>query len=72
MDDKQSTTGYVFNIGSGVIAWSSKKQNIVSLSSAEAHYHAMCAATCEVVWLRRLLHDVREEQKDATIIICDN
>ena len=32
----------------------------------------MCATTCEVVWLRRLLQDVGEEQRKAMIIKCDN
>ena len=38
----------------------------------EAEYQAMCVATCEEVWLRRLLQDVGEEQRDATTIRCDN
>lgn len=32
----------------------------------------MCAATCDEIWLSILLHDVGEEQNDATIIKCDN
>jgi hypothetical protein len=32
----------------------------------------LCAATCEVVWLRRLLQDVGEERKEPTMIKCDN
>lgn len=32
------TSGYLFNIGSGVIGWSSKKQSTISLSSYEAKY----------------------------------
>ena len=32
-DDKKSTFGYAFNIGLGVISWSSKKQPTISLSS---------------------------------------
>ena len=61
VDDRESITGYAFSIGSGVITWSSKKQNTISLSSVKVEYQAMCAATCEVVWLRRPLLDVGEE-----------
>ena len=71
MDDRRSTTGYAFSIGSGIVSWSSKKQPTVSLSSIEAEYKALCAATCEAVWLRRLLQDVGEEQKEPTMIKCD-
>ena len=59
-------------IGSGIVSWSSKKQPTVSLSSTEAEYKALCAATCEAIWLRRLLQDVGEEQKEPTMIKCDN
>jgi hypothetical protein len=50
LDDRRSTTGCVFSIGSGVVSWSSKKKPTVSLSSTEAKYKALCPATCEVVW----------------------
>jgi hypothetical protein len=71
-DDRRSTTGYAFSIRSGVVSSSSKKQPIVSLSSTEAEYKAFCAATCEVVSLRRLLQDVGEERKEPMMIRCDN
>ena len=32
----------------------------------------MCAATCEAIWLRRLLSDAGEGQKEATSIKTDN
>jgi hypothetical protein len=48
-DDRRSTTRYDFGIGSGVVSWSSKKHPTISLSSTEAEYKALCAATCEVV-----------------------
>eukprot|EP00253_Pinus_taeda_P010317 PITA_10317 len=72
LDDRRSITGYAFNIGSGVIAWSSKKQSTVALSSCEVEYQALCATTCEAIWLRRLLKDVRKEQKQPTSIKSDN
>jgi hypothetical protein len=62
----------MFGIGSEVVSWSNKKQPIVSLSSTEEEYKALCATSCEVVWLRRLLQDVGEEQKEPTMIKCDN
>ena len=61
-NDRRSTIGYAFNIGSEVISWSSKKQPTVSLSSTEAKYKAMSSATCEAVWLRRILEDNGEKQ----------
>ena len=72
LDDRRSITGYAFNIGSAVIAWSSKKQSTVALSSCEAEYHALCAATCEAIWLRRLINDAGKEQKNSTSIKSDN
>ena len=71
-DDRRSTTGYAFSIGSGIVSWSSKKLPTVSLSSTKVEYKALCAETCEAVCLRRLLEDVGEEQKEPTMIKCDN
>ncbi|KAK6145902.1 hypothetical protein DH2020_019771 [Rehmannia glutinosa] len=48
LDDRKSTSGYIFCLGSKIISWSSKKQKIVSLSSAEAEYIAATDATCKV------------------------
>lgn len=35
VDDKKSTSSYVFNLGIGVITWTSKKQQVISLSSTK-------------------------------------
>eukprot|EP00253_Pinus_taeda_P006029 PITA_06029 len=71
-DDRKSTTGYVFNIGSGPISWSSKKQPTISLSSTEVEYKALCSATYEAIWLRRILEYVGETKQAPTVIRCDN
>jgi hypothetical protein len=49
--DRWSTAGYIFQLGSGLISWSSKKLRTLSLSSCEAEYMETKEATKEVVWL---------------------
>eukprot|EP00253_Pinus_taeda_P019708 PITA_19708 len=72
LDNRRSIAGYAFSIGSGVISWCSKKQSTVALSSCEAEYQASCSATCEAIWLRRLLSDAGKGKKAATSIKADN
>eukprot|EP00253_Pinus_taeda_P025863 PITA_25863 len=72
VDDRKSTSGYVFHMGSRAISWSSKKQSIVALSTAEAEYVAATAAACQAVWMRRMLRSLGQEQAKATVIFCDN
>jgi hypothetical protein len=70
--DRRSTSAYAFTLGSAAIAWSSKKQPTVALSSTEAEYHGAAVVTCEAVWLKRLLKDLQEEVSDPTVIYSDN
>jgi len=53
MDDRKSTTGFVFYIGDTTFTWSSKKQSIVALSTCEAKYIATTSCVCHFIWLRR-------------------
>ncbi|KAI3788698.1 hypothetical protein L2E82_01471 [Cichorium intybus] len=71
-DDKRSTSGNCFVLGSGVITWSSNKQATVALSSTEAEYVAATTAACQAVWLRRLLMDLIQQQVQPTRLLCDN
>lgn len=52
--DRKSTAGYVFLVAGGAGSWKSKKQTVVSTSTAEAEYMAMGAAAQECVWLSRM------------------
>lgn len=45
---RRSTTGYLTMLGSSPISWKTKKQPIVSRSSAEAEYHSLAALTSEL------------------------
>ncbi|CAJ2658399.1 unnamed protein product [Trifolium pratense] len=70
-DDRKSTSGYVFMLGSSPISWSSKKQAIVTLSTTEAEFVAVTACACQGIWLRRILEQLNQQQ-NCTIIHCDN
>ena len=45
-----------------MISWFSRKQSCVALSIAEVEYVATCLASCELVWLRKLLSDLFDLQ----------
>ena len=49
IDDRKSTSGYLFQIGGTAVSWRSKKQTCVALSTAEAEYMALASAAQEVM-----------------------
>ena len=72
VESRKSTSGHIFLLGNCTVSWRSKKQSVVALSSTEAEYVALCAASQEAVWMRRLLKDVGQGQSEATVIYEDN
>ena len=72
VNDRKSTSGFVFMLGGAAVSWSSKKQTSVALSSTEAKYIAASHATKEVVWLRRLLTELGLELDSPTVLHVDN
>jgi hypothetical protein len=55
-----------------MISWYNRKQRSVALSSAEAEYMAASQASCEAIWLRKILVDLFDTKLDPTTIYCDN
>jgi len=50
-DHQQAISGYVLMVDGGAISWSSKKQELVMLSTTEAEYVAAMHVAKEAVWL---------------------
>lgn len=59
IDTGRSTTGWICLLNGGAIAWSSRRQPVATTSTTtEAEFLALCAATKEIVWLRRMMSDL--------------
>eukprot|EP00253_Pinus_taeda_P015019 PITA_15019 len=71
-DDRKSTAGYVFTLGSGPITWACTKQAAISLSSAKVEYRGAIEASKEALWLRQILSEFGFQQQHPTTLWCDN
>jgi len=74
LDDRKSTSGYLFKIAQGTISWGSKKQNCVALSTSEAEYIALSLAIQEGTWINNLFNEIIGEKlvENQLIIFEDN
>eukprot|EP00253_Pinus_taeda_P029283 PITA_29283 len=70
--DRKSTSGGIFNLGSAASSWYSRKQRSVALSLADVEYMAASQATCEAIWMRKILVGLFGQRMDPTVIYCDN
>ncbi|XP_065619112.1 secreted RxLR effector protein 161-like [Quercus suber] len=71
IDDRKSMSGGCFYLGNNLVSWMSKKQNLVSLSTAEAEYIAAGSYCAQSLWMKKLLHDYAISQ-DTMCVFCDN
>lgn len=67
IDDRKSTTGILYFLGSSPVTWVSQKQRVVALSSCEAEYIAATAGTCQGIWLSKVISAVEGTEVKATL-----
>jgi hypothetical protein len=72
VDQRRSTTGYMVMVNGNLVAWSSKKQPTVALSTAEAEYMGMSAATEELLWTMQFLSELGIQAKKPMVLFTDN
>jgi len=72
VDDRKSTNGYIFFLGTTLVSWKSRKQHNVARSSTEVKYKALVNGIAEVLWLRYLLTNLCFSPNYITTIWCDN
>ena len=70
-DDRKSNNGGCFYVGANFVAWMSKKQNSVSLSTTEVEYIAAGSCHSQLLWMKKLLSDYGISQ-NTMVAYCDN
>ena len=56
---RRTTAGHIIYVGDSPIKWQSKQQTIVTLSTTEAEFINMSTAGRDMVWIKKLLHDIQ-------------
>ena len=69
--DRKSTSGSCQFLGGKLVSWSSKKQNCVSTSTAEAEYVAAASCCSQALWMQTQLRDYGYTL-DKIPILCDS
>jgi Reverse transcriptase (RNA-dependent DNA polymerase) len=70
--DRKSTSGALHFVGHDLVHWTSKKEDCVALSTAEAECVAASSCTQDVVSLRGILFDLNFQQMDPSVIFEGN
>ena len=73
-EDRRSITGYGFEVNTEgpLLSWKSKRQHTVALSTCEAEYMSLAAATQEGIFLKSLIRDMTGKNVDTFTLYCDN
>ena len=58
-------------MGTNLVTWMSKKQNSISLSTAEAEYIAARSCCSQLLWMKKLLGDYGLSH-ETMVVYCDN
>lgn len=69
---RRSTSGNLFMLGSSTIAWQSQRQSTVSLSSCEAEYISAAESVKGIIWFKRLLQEITNNECIQPILYIDN
>ncbi|GAA0153068.1 transmembrane signal receptor [Lithospermum erythrorhizon] len=70
-EDRKSTSGGCFFLGNNLVSWFSRKQNSVSLSTAEAEYIAAGSGCTQLIWMKQMVEEYGVNPGVMTLY-CDN
>ena len=58
IDDRRSTTSYVFTLSGRPVCWRSTLQSLVVVSTTEVEYMAVVEVAKEALWLKGLVKEL--------------
>lgn len=71
-EGRKAISSYVYLINDGTVSWSSKQQNLVTLSTTESEYVGLTHATKEAIWICSFLMEVLGIPDDPLLLYSDN
>ncbi|MBW0478903.1 hypothetical protein O181_018618 [Austropuccinia psidii MF-1] len=69
---RRSISGYLASFEGGLVMWKTRKQQLVSTSTAEAEYKLLCDLTSELLWLKQWTKEVGIGNPQSQIVIWNN
>jgi hypothetical protein len=71
LDERKSTSGGAFFLGDSLVAWLSKKQGSISLSTTKVEYIAVVTCYTQILWMIQTLTDLKVTYTDPIPLHCD-
>eukprot|EP00253_Pinus_taeda_P006016 PITA_06016 len=72
VDERKSTSGGAFFMGSRLVSWFNKKQSSIALSTTEAEYVAIASCYTQLLWMKQTMQDFQIICTPPISILCDN
>ena len=70
--NRRSISGHCTLVGSNLVSQRSKNQMVLVKNSTEAEFQAAAHGICELVWLKKLLKDMKIPTPLPMMLYCDN
>ena len=68
VEDRKSTSSYIFFLAGGPISWKTICQRSIALSSTKAEYYALTEAAKEAMWHQMLLDELKYTSTDIHLV----
>ena len=74
VDDRKSTSGFIFTLNDGAVSWKRSKQSTTADSTTEAKYVVASEAVKEAIWMRKFLGELDSvpSAQHPLPLYCDN